>query len=822
MASIRLLPIGVQRDVAAAYRINDVVVAVRDLITNSIDAGSTEVCITIDGTKGKVTVEDDGEGIPYGESFTLLGTNGATSKVIDQSPASKLHNVLIGSQGFALSALIQLCSTVVVYTRTETEEWSREKQWLDGKVKVQGDAAVQLPGHGTRVVIENLFHNMAVRKMFGDYKKTVQSIVEMVGQFAVARPRIRFQLYDAQSGHSHPFSWDRVQTRLERFTKIVEKQTGFENLRLKRIRCRDDSSSVTGDAVLCTTPMSCLFTNILMINSVPFPPEEVMDVVHRKLRNRITTLLRESGQNGRRVHQTDPNRYVDRHGPFYLDIVTLSDNYDPEFSRVGTLSQFHLANELDYVLESLASQIAHTVFQQYGYADQANIKAARHSTLTSAKRIARTIAKKSMNLGSSSGPNTVQLSTPLILSKCQDQNIKSTSLKSVLTLTQKGSGRKSIRPLPNLDTKNMSLASGDLRFDVSFFKDCRVLAQIDRKYIPVVGMAEDGDTGKVIEVLAFVDQHAADERIIFEKLLHMATSEASRRSTAGAPCHEISLTKPIALPMHARIILPPTVRHQVVAEKFASRLNRWGFGCDVEKVSEATRADSECSSFALRVYEAPDVVLRNASGRFARMPVTTNKNICPVQDAESLDASVPQFDADVIRRRVQEMVCECVEEGSLAHLPLHSPPAPLHRALASRACHSALRFGQVLDSEQAKDVVFKLNLCKLPFQCAHGRPTIHPIHIVEPPQCGTGTALCGVTSTVPSVAETCFESTNRSSPQTRRQERRLQTRHQCKRRRNHTKIGAASNEVRLAAKAAVFLNVSNKKQQSHGTKDLNC
>ena len=61
---------------------------------------------------------------------------------------------------------------------------------------------------------------------------------------------------------------------------------------------------------------------------------------------------------------------------------------------------------------------------------------------------------------------------------------------------------------------------------------------------------------------------------------------------------------------------------------------------------------------------------------------------------------------------------------------LHSPvalPPPLFSILCSKACHGAIRFGDFLPRRQCIDLMADLALCQLPFQCAHGRPTLFPL-----------------------------------------------------------------------------------------------
>jgi DNA mismatch repair protein MLH3 len=54
-------------------------------------------------------------------------------------------------------------------------------------------------------------------------------------------------------------------------------------------------------------------------------------------------------------------------------------------------------------------------------------------------------------------------------------------------------------------------------------------------------------------------------------------------------------------------------------------------------------------------------------------------------------------------------------------------PPGVHRLLASKACRSAIMFGDPLSKEQSRDLVRKLASTNLFFECAHGRPTVIPL-----------------------------------------------------------------------------------------------
>ncbi|CAH1958210.1 unnamed protein product [Acanthoscelides obtectus] len=58
-------------------------------------------------------------------------------------------------------------------------------------------------------------------------------------------------------------------------------------------------------------------------------------------------------------------------------------------------------------------------------------------------------------------------------------------------------------------------------------------------------------------------------------------------------------------------------------------------------------------------------------------------------------------------------------------------PKCLQDIISLEACRGAVKFGDVLSKEQCTDLLTILSTCNLPFQCAHGRPTLVPLMHLE-------------------------------------------------------------------------------------------
>ncbi|NXL31785.1 MLH3 protein, partial [Glaucidium brasilianum] len=58
-------------------------------------------------------------------------------------------------------------------------------------------------------------------------------------------------------------------------------------------------------------------------------------------------------------------------------------------------------------------------------------------------------------------------------------------------------------------------------------------------------------------------------------------------------------------------------------------------------------------------------------------------------------------------------------------------PLTFLKVLASQACHGAIKFNEHLTLEESCRLIEALSSCQLPFQCAHGRPSMLPLADID-------------------------------------------------------------------------------------------
>lgn len=161
---------------------------VKELVENSIDAGSTKIKVELtDCGLKKITVLDNGSGMEK-EDIPLALTPHATSKILDENDLFKITT--LGFRGEALPSIASV-SEVRITTST-TGAGANYLLYAYGKEKEAGMAS--LP-KGTMVEVSNLFHNTPARlKHLGSTYQELSSITDYLYKSALSHPNISFTL----------------------------------------------------------------------------------------------------------------------------------------------------------------------------------------------------------------------------------------------------------------------------------------------------------------------------------------------------------------------------------------------------------------------------------------------------------------------------------------------------------------------------------------------------------------------------------------------------------------------------------------------------
>lgn len=229
---VQLLDTNTANQIAAGEVVEKPASVVKELVENALDAGATKIEVTIfAGGTEYIRVVDNGCGMSEANA-KLAVLRHATSKITRAEDLLSLHT--LGFRGEALPSIASV-SNFTLLTRPEGEEFATSVH-IDGgentEVSSTGGSA------GTTVIVENLFFNVPARRKF---LKTVSTegryISELLTKLALSRPDVRFKLTNNDKEVlSTPGSGDLAQTIRALYGKNVAENLLEVSLHDERVR----------------------------------------------------------------------------------------------------------------------------------------------------------------------------------------------------------------------------------------------------------------------------------------------------------------------------------------------------------------------------------------------------------------------------------------------------------------------------------------------------------------------------------------------------------------------------------------------------------
>ena len=186
---IIILPKEVASKIAAGEVVERPVSVVKELLENSIDAGSTEILIKIEQAGKKlIEVIDNGDGIAYKESDIALQRY-ATSKISSSEDLEKIES--LGFRGEALASIAAI-SRFTIESRVINKETGFSTV-IEGGDRI-GKKSVGR-SVGTLIKVEDLFFNVPARLKFLKKDITERRLINLiVSRYALFYSGIRFSL----------------------------------------------------------------------------------------------------------------------------------------------------------------------------------------------------------------------------------------------------------------------------------------------------------------------------------------------------------------------------------------------------------------------------------------------------------------------------------------------------------------------------------------------------------------------------------------------------------------------------------------------------
>src|SRR5713226_4521999 len=192
MGKIHVLPEHVANKIAAGEVVERPASVVKELLENSLDAGSTRIKIQIEaGGKRLIQITDNGCGMVRDDALLAFERH-ATSKI--KNAEDLLSVSTLGFRGEALPSIASV-SRLHLETRAAEEPTGTIVEINGGKIFKVEEAG--LP-EGTSITIRDLFFNTPARKKFLKAESTELShIASLITHYALAHPDKHFELHSA-------------------------------------------------------------------------------------------------------------------------------------------------------------------------------------------------------------------------------------------------------------------------------------------------------------------------------------------------------------------------------------------------------------------------------------------------------------------------------------------------------------------------------------------------------------------------------------------------------------------------------------------------
>lgn len=260
--TIRILPNNLINQIAAGEVVERPASVLKELVENAIDAGATSIEVTLaDGGKSLMIISDNGKGMTKDE-LSLAVERHATSKL----PDDNLFNIhYLGFRGEALPSIASVARLTITTRAVEAEN-----AW---KIEVCGgeksDIVPAAHSKGTRIEVRDLFYATPARlKFLKTAAAETGQCVDILNRIALANPQISFYLSDEKSKKIslNAQQGDLFDARLKRLADVMGKEFGENSVLIDAQR---ESLKISGFVSLPTLNKANSLSEYLFVNNRP-------------------------------------------------------------------------------------------------------------------------------------------------------------------------------------------------------------------------------------------------------------------------------------------------------------------------------------------------------------------------------------------------------------------------------------------------------------------------------------------------------------------------------------------------------------------------
>lgn len=260
--SIRILPSTLVNQIAAGEVIERPASVIKELVENSIDAGARNIEVTlVDGGKSLIVVADNGKGMSA-DDLSLAVERHATSKLPDDD---LFHINFLGFRGEALPSIASVARVSITSRQKDSENaWKIEVN--GGEKQDIMPAAYPL---GTRIEVRDIFFATPARlKFLKTSAAETGQCIDMLNRIAMANPQISFSLISdgKKKVNLNACQGELFDARLKRLSEVMGKEFAQNSVLIDAER---ESVKISGYVSLPTLNRANSLSQYLFVNGRP-------------------------------------------------------------------------------------------------------------------------------------------------------------------------------------------------------------------------------------------------------------------------------------------------------------------------------------------------------------------------------------------------------------------------------------------------------------------------------------------------------------------------------------------------------------------------
>ncbi|AMD21146.1 HEL134Wp [Eremothecium sinecaudum] len=661
--------------------------AVRELIQNSADGNCREIEVYVDLENWEIVVRDDGDGISR-EDLDLLGERYYTSKLENFDEVEDIKT--FGFRGEGLHILKNICCLSIL-SKTDVSGGSAWLRKFPRKAAEQSDESSRdkhsLIGRskGTTVIVENIFYNMPIRRnlLKGEaVSKVYDEIKSYVLQVLIFRPLAKITVYATENCQVKKIISGHAATDISVSTRLVSAITSvfglcYHESQFASVHTSYQTISVEG--VILKFPLTTKSCQSIYINKRQYEDKKFLAALNRLFR---------ASNFGEHIScaygtKTAGQQYCSY--PAFVIMCHCPSTLSDLLQNPGkTIIHSTYAN----IIQTLILRVAKSFLKIQGYKmDDSEIQQELKATIGSP--LASSLLRNSCNFSRTTNnflncERTTQKGDGI---RKKRQNPDFRSIKKPFGVPSTISKLSTHSELVNLSGHYVVT---DFQLQQLQLKKCTIINQIDKKFVMLKSPPLSSSSNSV---LLMIDQHAADERIKLETYITEFLSKlfSIERKSLLTSC---DISVPVSPPEFSLI------------KNYIHEFHFWGI--------EVELPENEINDYVL-IRRLPILLDVKAKRNNFYLKGAI------LQHARDLEAHLLVRSSSILPNPITDF-------NSLQWWKCKNAiPRLLMEIFNSKACRSAIMFGDFLTREECVQLVERLSLCNMPFQCAHGRPSVIPI-----------------------------------------------------------------------------------------------